>query len=382
MLLGTFHALVSAFSQSFNLTKRKGETMSAPIMKNEPEMNRREFVKTAAAGAAGLALMGLPAGKSEAVAKYPHWGEVVIVRDENATQGPDVNLKVVQSMLDEAIQALTKGGGWPSLIPSYKTGEKVGIKVNCQIPLMSTQWKVVGAVIRGLVGMGIPQKNIVIWDTDSESMKYTAMGWVRSVFPEIRLATTDKLKDPFDPGKSMDILGNRTCFSRLLTDTDHLINVPVLKNHFEAGITFALKNHLGSAGENVKDRQKIFHLPPEEGNRWHKILGRGKPKGEAIALINTAPDIKNKTRLIVGDALFGSCTMGPISPADFVYNALIIGTDPVATDHQVRLIIENERKKRNLPLVPPTHIDHAIQLGLGAPVDEVKVIPVDRSKKG
>ena len=55
--------------------------MSASI-KNEPEMNRREFVKTAAAGAAGLALMGLPSGKSDAVEKYPHWGEAVVIRDE------------------------------------------------------------------------------------------------------------------------------------------------------------------------------------------------------------------------------------------------------------------------------------------------------------
>jgi len=54
----------------------------------------------------------------------------------------------------------------------------------------------------------------------------------------------------------------------------------------------------------------------------------------------------------------------------------------VATDHQVRLIIESERKKRNLPIVPSTHIDHAIKLGLGAPIDEIKVIPLDRTKKG
>jgi uncharacterized protein (DUF362 family) len=362
--------------------KKGGKNMSASIFKNEHEMNRREFVKTAAAGAAGLALMGLPSGKSHAIEKYPHWGEVVIIRDENATQGPDVNFKVIQSMLDESIQAFTKGGGWPSLIPSYKTGETVGIKVNCQVPLISTQWKVVGAVIRGLVGMGIPQKNIVIWDADSESMKYTAMGWVRGVFPEVRLSTTDQLKDPFDSSKSMEILGNRTCLSRLLTEADHLINVPVLKNHFEAGITFALKNHLGSAGENIKDRQKIFHLPQEEGNRWHKVFGRGKPKGESIALINTAPDIKNKTRLIVGDALFGVCTMGPVGQPEFAYNGLIVGTDPVATDHQARLIIENERKKRNLPFVPSTQIDHAVKLGLGAPIEEIQATPINLTKKG
>jgi len=345
-------------------------------------MSRREFVKTTAAGAAGLAIMGLPSGKTDAVEKYPHWGEVVVIRDESATEGPDVNYKIVQSMLDEAIQVFTKGGGWPSLIPSYKAGETVAIKVNCQVPLISTQWKVVRAIVNGLVGTGMPQKNIIVWDADSESMKYTAMGWVRGAFPEVSVTTTDQLKDPYDRSKSMDILGNPTCLSRILTDAAHLINVPVLKNHFEAGVTFALKNHLGSAGENIKDRQKIFHNPPEEGNRWHKLFGRGRPKAEAIALINTAPDIKNKTRLIVGDALFGVCTMGPIGQPEFAYNGLIVGADPVATDHQVRLIIENERKKRNLPFVPSLHIDHAIKLGLGAPIDEMKVTPIDRTKKG
>ena len=82
--------------------------MSASI-KNEPEMNRREFVKTAAAGAAGLALMGLPTGKSEAVQKYPHWGEAVVIRDEGPLKGQD-HFKVVQEMLEEAIKALTNGG--------------------------------------------------------------------------------------------------------------------------------------------------------------------------------------------------------------------------------------------------------------------------------
>jgi hypothetical protein len=46
--------------------------MSVSIFKNEPEMNRRDFVKTAAAGAASLALTGWPTGKSHAVEKYPH----------------------------------------------------------------------------------------------------------------------------------------------------------------------------------------------------------------------------------------------------------------------------------------------------------------------
>ena len=209
--------------------------MSASINKKEHEITRREFVKTAAAGAAGLALMGLPSGKTHAVEKYPHWGEVVVIRDDSVTVGPKINEKVVQSMMDEAIQVLTKGGGWPSLMPSYKTGETVAIKVNCQNVPSATHWQVVVAIVKGLVGMGIPQNNIVVWDADAESMKYSSMFWLTTAFSGVRLTTTDKLSDPFDRSKSIDIQGNSTCLSRILTDAAHLINVPALKNHFEAG---------------------------------------------------------------------------------------------------------------------------------------------------
>ena len=356
--------------------------MSASINKKEHEITRREFVKTAAAGAAGLALMGLPSGKSHAVEKYPHWGKAVVIRDESATDGPNINSKVVREMLEESIKLLTNGGGWPSLFSSYKTGETVGIKVNCQWPRVATQPKVVAAIVNELVKMGIPKDKIVVWDCEGNALMYSVMYLVRQEFGGVRLVATDQLSDPFDESKIMDIQGNPTHLSRLLTGADHLINVPVLKNHFEAGITFALKNHVGSAGKEIKYRQKLFHNPIDEKNPMHKAMGRGAPIAERIALINTAPDIKNKTRLIVGDALFGVYMRGPLGEPEFVYNGLIVGTDPVATDHQARLIIESERKKRNLPFVPSLHIDHAIKLGLGAPVEEIQVTPINRTKKG
>jgi uncharacterized protein (DUF362 family) len=356
--------------------------MSSCFINDEPEMDRREFVKTAAAGAAGLALMGLPMGKSEAVVKYPHWGKAVVVRDESATEGPNVNSKVVREMLAESIKVLTNGGGWPSLFSSYKTGETVGIKVNCQWPRVATQPKVVAAIVDELVKMGIPKEKIVVWDCEGNALTYSAMYMVRVEFRGVKVVATDQLSDPLDESKTMDIQGNPAHLSRLLTKADHLINVPVLKNHFEAGITFALKNNLGVVGKDIKYRQKLFHNPIDEKNPMQKAFGRGSPIAERIALINTAPDIKNKTRLIVGDGLFGVFMRGPIGEPEFVYNGLIVGTDPVATDHQARVIIEEERKKRNLPLVPSLHIDHAIKLGLGAPIDEIKVTPVNLTKKG
>jgi uncharacterized protein (DUF362 family) len=354
--------------------------MSSHARKDEHGISRREFVKTAAAGAAGLALMGLPSGKSHAVEKYPHWGEVVVIRDEGASKGPVINGQVVRGMLEESIKALTNGGGWQALIPSYQPGEIVGIKVNAQIPKIATQPKVVAAIIHGLVGIGIPKDKIVVWDCEAASMMHCGMWPLVRDFSGLRIATTDKLDDPFDQSKIMDIQGNPAHLSQLLTQAAHLINVPVLKNHPEAGITFALKNHVGSVGKDIKYRQKLFHNPIDEKNPLHKAWGRGSPIAERIALINTAPDIKNKTRLIVGDALF--CVYNRWPDPEFVYNGLIVGTDPVAVDHQARLIIENERKNSKLPFLPSLHVDHAIKLGLGAPVEEMKVTPINRTAKG
>lgn len=351
-------------------------------MKNEPEMNRREFVKSAAAGAAGLAIIGFPPRKSHAVEKYPHWGKAVVIRDESATDGSNVNRQVVREMLAESVKVLTNGGGWPSLFSSYQSGETVGIKVNCQWPRVPTQPKLVSAIVNELVNMGIPRNKILVWDAEWNALIYSAMYLVSQEFRGVRVAATDKLDDSFDQSKTMDIQGNPAHLSRPLTTADHLINVPVLKNHFEAGITFALKNNVGVVGKDIKYRQKLFHHPIDEKNPIHKAMGRGAPIAERIALVNTAPDIKNKTRLIVGDAMFGVCARGPIGEPEFVYNGFIVGTDPVATDHQARMIIEDEREKRNLPLVPSLQIDHAIKLGLGAPLEEIKLIPVDHNRKG
>ena len=183
--------------------------MSSFITNDESQMSRRELLKTAAAGAAGLALMGLPSGRSEAVEKYPHWGEAVVIRDESATIGPNIDSKVVREMLNEAVKALTNGGGWPSLFSSYKTGEAVGIKVNCQWPRVPTQPKVVAAIVNELVKMGIPNDKIIIWDTEAGALGYSEMWNVSMEFRGVRTAATDKLQDPFDSSKTMDIQGKR-----------------------------------------------------------------------------------------------------------------------------------------------------------------------------
>ena len=339
-------------------------------------MTRRDFLRATAASTAGLAFLNWPIKKTEAVEKYPHWGEVVVVRDDAATEGANVEGKVVRSMLDEAVRVLTDGRGWPSLFPSVKPEDTVGIKVNTVARWMTTHWELVEAMVENLVGMGFQAKNIIVWDTTWSTIN-APLYTINKDPSRLRVMGTDQLKDPYDRERPLDLQGETAYLSRFLTQATHLINAPILKEHFEAGVTFALKNHVGS----VDNAPKLFHEPPEKGNFIHSLLGRGRPREERIALINSVPDIQKKTRLIVGDALFGIYEKGPTGNPQFTYNGLIVGTDPVATDHQAWVIINEERVKRGKASMKPQHVEYAAGLALGAPIPEIKPISVSRSKK-
>jgi len=343
--------------------------------RTEKKFARREFLKIMAAAGAGAVFSSMPQIKAQAASKYPHWGKVVLVRDDKATEGSNVNQAIINNMLNEAINVLTDGGGWNSLFPNFQVGETVAIKVNCLARRMSTHWEIIEEIINGLIKVGFRPKDIVVYDTFASLIK--APKYELKTDPEnLRVMATDQLKDPYDRNKPFDLEGNPAYLSRILTDATYIINVPILKEHFEAGLTFALKNHVGS----VDNAKKLFHEDPEPGNFIHAFLGRGKPKQKRIALINAAPDIKNKTKLIVGDALFGIYQRGPDGSPQFTYNGLIIGTDPVALDHQARKIINEERAKRDMPPIKAEHIEIAAQLGLGASREEMKVVSL--YKKG
>ena len=345
------------------------------MARNEKRFARREFLKIMAAAGAAAVFSGIPQNKAKAASQYPHWGKVVLVRDDKATAGSNVNQAIIKNMLNEAIKVLTEGGGWKSLFPNFKVGETVAIKVNCIARRMSTHWEIIEEIINELKGVGFRPQDIVVYDTFAFLIKAPKYG-LKTDPGNLRVTATDQLKDPYDKNKPFVMEGNPAYLSRILTEATYLINAPVLKEHFEAGLTFALKNHVGS----VDDAKKLFHEPPEPGNFIHAFLGRGKPKQDRIALINAAPCIKEKTKLIVGDALFGIYQRGPDGSPQFTYNGLIIGTDPVAVDYQARKIINEERAKKDMPPIKAEHIEIAAQLGLGASNEEMKVISL--YKKG
>ena len=141
--------------------------------------------------------------------------------------------------------------------------------------------------------------------------------------------------------------------SKILTQKiTALINIPFLKDHGVAGVTCAMKNHYGSI-RNPGD----YH-----GNNCDPF----------IAEVNSIPAIKNKTRLIICDALKPLANGGPNFNSEFVWEhrSIHIGADPVAFDFLGWQVIDARRQEIGLPTLadagrPPKWLATAASMGLG-----------------
>ncbi len=348
--------------------------MENSLFCRERGMTRRDFLKTTAVGTAGLTLLGWPGREIRADQKYPFWGKVVVARDDSATDGPRIHTQVLGPMLDEAVKALTDGRGWEAIFPVIKPGDRVAIKINAfRSGTLITHEEILEVIVSKLIELGVKAGNIIVFDGDSSSSKISSLKMASIKGKGASVLHTGNYtmisSEGFDPDARANFLdGGTVHLSRIITESTHLINVPVLKDHGVSGITFSLKNHVGSI-----DNPYLIH---RSGGR------SGEIKPGSIAAINNLRAIKEKTRLIVGDGLLGIYQGGPFGNPQFAYNGLIVGTDPVAVDHQARIILDEERAKHGLKALLTAHIEEASRLEIGASPNIVKVIPLHRKKTG
>lgn len=118
---------------------------------------------------------------------------------------------------------------------------------------------------------------------------------------------------------------------KLITDhTDAIVNLPVLKTHSGKGVCISMKNHFGSIAN------------PSTFHSWDNDNDMGK----SIVQLNMFPAIRNKTRLIIVDALRPQWDHGPlhVPSCRWKYNGLIFGFDTVAVDAVGLQILEEKRK--------------------------------------
>lgn len=294
--------------------------------------DRREFLKTAATGALLAGTQATLGRAADAPAKAGH-ARVVVARD-NSLNGV-LDEKKVLALLDKAMASYTgrqnSVEAWKHVIPApILAGKTIGLKVNgLGGKGIATHPALIAAVCERLQQAGVKPGNIVVWDRDARHL--AACG--QSINPNDRSKVRVIGNDVFGYEDKETLCGTaKIRFAKLLAEECAMtINMPILKDHEIAGVTFAMKNMYG-----VVDKPNLLH--GSNCNPW-------------IADLNALPVVRERVRLVIGDALASVCQGGPVFHPEHLWypNALIVGEDRVAIDQIAWELIEARRKQAGLP---------------------------------
>lgn len=299
-----------------------------------PRFNRRQFLKVSAIGTVGLlagcrsapapsptetptAVPATPtaaaaaAGRPAVIRMYPDIpSKVVHAAHPGVWDGDTLSPAALRQMLDASITRLTglsdARQAWAAL---FSPGERIAVKVNTfRNSVIWTHLPLVTAVTDSLQDAGIPAEKIFLFDYFSNELT-TAGFTIRKDGAGVRCFGTDSdYVSGFSAGRIPVQL------SRILAESDALINIPVLKSHMISGITFAMKNHFGS----IQSPDSMHY-----------------PVGLNMAGLNAISPIRDHTRLVIGDMLEANLRYSNAYPywkADWKGNSILMSFDPVAHD--------------------------------------------------
>ena len=336
--------------------------------------SRREFLKEAATGAV---LLGSSAatdamGLADMLERHanPSKPKVVIARDaalhgqSTTPQSTKPDEKRVLDLLDRAIAAHTGRDhpvdAWKHIVGRGGGQDKViGLKANgLGGKGISTHLALVLAIAERLQQAGVKPGNILVWDRNAGDLE--ACGLTINIDrSRIRCYGSDVSGFEEQPVSWGTV---RVNLSRILTrECAMVINLPILKDHEQAGVTFSMKNMYGVV-------QRPFELH----------AGGCNP---AIADLNCIPVIREKVRFTIGDAMSSLYQGGPdFHPEHLWYpNALVVGEDRVAVDHTAWHMIESKRAEVGIPTLeaagrPPRYIATAADAAHGLGTNDPKRI--------
>ena len=279
-----------------------------------------------------MSLPGALEAAQNAVAGSGGKSRIVIATNRAVLRGDTrIVQTVLDSMLGRSVAKLMKTNravdAWKKL---FKPSDVVGIKVNCLFGKgVSTHPEVAHAIVRGLLSAGVKEDNIIIWDRSTSDL--VKVGYKPN--------TGSGVKCYGDDGAWGEVI-ERGAFKGRITKVisekvTAFINAPILKTHGITGISLALKNHYGS-----------FDNP---GSHHDNNCN------PAMADFSAIPVVKDKTRLVVVDALRPQYDGGPGLKADAQWSlySLMVGTDPLAIDCQGLDIIQKKREEMGVDRIMP-----------------------------
>jgi len=292
--------------------------------------------------------------------------KVVLVRSKELESGADPSIKRFESMLCAGMSALNDCmmhiECWAKLA---KNSGRIGIKPNCvAAPQMSSSVELVLALADLLRNAGKKAGDIVIWERQNAELKRA--GFKPDVSGDgFRCYGTDTRGVGY--GSKFHKLGKvGSLVTRIIeNDCDHLINVPILRDHSLAGVSGAMKNYYGAV-----------HNP----NKYHD-----NNCDPYVAEVNALPVIKDKNILTVMDMTRMQYNGGPGYRSAYAVNlgSILISTDPVAIDAVGEKIINEQRSLHEMGSLAdagrhPKWLVTAQELGVGtADLSSIDLIEVN-----
>ena len=332
-------------------------------------MDRRTFVKASCLGSASLLMQGLdPTAQTDAVLPEPppievHGlpnykpsplgmpglfpGRVVEISDSNSIVRNRVSQPVVHRMLEQAMKELTGESAarqaWAKFV---QPTDIVGIKINPSgAPACCSSPEIVREIISSLQSVGVPARNIVIYDRYSYEIDIG--GYQVLLPPGVRIVG---IQDGFvdASGYEPNVYCEANFFGEWETrsymagivarEVTKIINVPTMKDHSASGVTGCLKN-LGYGTFNNVARS---HRPPYSFTN------------PLIGVMCSVEPLRSKAVLHIMDGMRLVWHGGPLTQVqDFIYQAglLLVGTDPVALDTIELRAIDKKRSEQGAPSV-------------------------------
>ena len=304
-------------------------------VRSTDNISRRKFFQKSISLAAALGVSGLVGGKSLSLASFaPSLSGInsraLVILARKTGRGNDLR-EFYGALLEASLKRLAKTerseDAWGKF---FGPQDVVAIKVNSITgKRLSTSPALVTAIVDGLLSCGGRPDRRIVWDRTTWELE--AAGFrVNSGKGGPLCFGTDAPSIGYET--SPTLLGAvGSCFSRIVTgETTALINVPILREHAVAGVSVALKNNYGA-----------IHNP----NKYH-----ADGCTPFVADVNTHPDIRNKTRLVVCDALNVQFHGGPGYKPKWTSSleGILVSTDPVALDTIGAEQIEKLRRSAGL----------------------------------
>jgi hypothetical protein len=311
--------------------------------------------------------------------------EVVRVHDADVTSwnfstgwyGDYVDQTGVNNMLVRGVKEVTHqasaGGAWAELLPGYAPGKKIAVKVNLNNSRSTVDTdNIIDALPQLVIALlttlnsdfGVLPADVMVYDA-RRCMPSRFYDPILATFPQADLYDTDGV-DPIkiatfnhiDPSLRVTFLQPNLVGERWLTDllfqASYVINIPIIKKHTLQPATLGYKNHFGSMsilGSFTGVPLDDLHPYITPTNAYYD------PAKIPLVDINANPNIRNKTVLTIGDALYGAPSVSavPIKWTTFgtqAPNSLLFSRDRVAVDCVMTDLLRAEFGFDN-PVYPP-----------------------------